>query len=109
MIKPFTIWFALADSTILERVQVIGTAFYPPWGEYIFYRPIDWPPMEPGDKPLCCCADTFRLHYTPQDALECEIPATENFSSKTFSPPPPYFFTKVCELWRKVTSINKTS
>lgn len=107
LVKPFTIWYAISDSTVLERVQVVGTSYYAAWGRYVLYRPIDWPVIS-AQQPLCCHEETFLLHYTPQDE-PCENTPTESFSSKTFSPPPPSWFSGLRRLWRRVLRPNNNS
>lgn len=104
-IEPFTVWYSVEDTQILERVQVLGSCAFPGWGKYILYRLIDWP--DSGQPhPLCVHEDTFRLLYTPQDESPCENQPSENFSSKTTSQPRRFFSTVAQKLWRLVTPRN---
>ena len=100
-----TIWFAVQDTQILERVHILDIVYFPTYGRYILYRLIDWPDSG-NPHPNCVHEDTFRLLYTPQDELPCENPPTESYTSKTFSQPRPFWSTVARGLWRRVTLKN---
>lgn len=82
-ILPFTVWYAPGDdSHIIERVQVLSTAYFPGWGRYILFKQIDWP--DSGQPyPSCTHETTFLALYTPQETEPCSPSALGNSSSKT--------------------------
>lgn len=96
VIRPNTIWYAVQDSHILERVQVLD-GFLSLYGRFVIYRPIDWP--DSGQpRPLACARETFLAIYTPQESEPCE-PPPENSFSKTSSQPLPRWFSALRKFW----------
>ena len=92
---PFTIWYAPGDdSHIIERVQVLGTAYFPVYGRYVLFRQIDWP--DSGQPhPSCVHETTFLLLYTPQESEPCATQLPGNSSSKISWPAPLSWFMKL--------------
>lgn len=99
-----TVWFAVEDSQILERVRIHSTVIFPHHGKYILYSLIDWPDSG-NPHPYCLHENTFRRLYTPQDAL-CESQPTESYISKISSQPRPFWSTAARKLWHLVTPRN---
>lgn len=99
------VWFAVQDSTILERVVVVSTVIFPQYGKFILYKQIDWPD---SGQPLahCCHEDTFRQLYSPQDE-SCETQAQENSSSRISLPRPQPWYTALVRRWLSAISPNK--
>lgn len=104
-VKPNTIWYAVQDTQILERVQILSTIIFPIYGKYVLYKLIDWPDSG-NPHPLCTNEETFRLLYTPQDDTPCENQQPGNSSSKTTSQPRPFFSTVAQKLWQMVAPKN---
>lgn len=98
-----TVWYAVVDSAILERVVVIGSVIFPNHGKYILYRFIDWPENLPRPHPHCLHESTFLSLYTPQEA-PCENTPSEKSSSKISLPRPLPWYTALLVRWEKVTS-----
>jgi hypothetical protein len=99
-ILPFTVWYAPGDdSHIIERVQVLGTAYFPAWGRYVLFKQIDWP--DTGQPyPSCTHEKTFLALYTPQETEPCLQSLPGNSFSKTSWRAQLSSFFQRLRLWR---------